>query len=54
MSPEAQDLVRKLLNSDPENRITINDVVEHPFISPPPPKPEAIKPKSQEPEKQLK
>jgi serine/threonine protein kinase len=33
MSAEAQDLVRKLLNSDPDNRISINDVVNHQFLN---------------------
>ena len=32
MSEPVQDLVTKLLNSDPENRITIQDVVNHPFL----------------------
>ena len=32
MSEKVQDLVTKLLNPDPENRITIEDVVEHPFL----------------------
>lgn len=32
MSTHAQDLVRQLLDSDPENRITIADVLEHQFV----------------------
>ena len=32
MSDTVQDLVRKLLDSDPNNRITIDDVLEHPFL----------------------
>ena len=34
MSPVVQDLVKSLLNPDPENRITIDDVIEHPFLQP--------------------
>ena len=33
MSEPVQDLVRKLLDSDPNNRITIQDVLEHPFLT---------------------
>lgn len=33
-SAEASDLVIKLLNQDPSSRFRINDVLEHPFISP--------------------
>jgi len=33
MSEAVQDLVSKLLNSDPNSRISIQDVVDHPFLS---------------------
>ena len=32
MSETVQDLVQNLLNSDPENRISISDVINHPFL----------------------
>lgn len=34
MSAEVQDLVRRLLDQDPENRLTIKDVLRHAFLAP--------------------
>ena len=33
MSDEVQDLVRRLLDPDPENRLTIQDVLRHAFLA---------------------
>lgn len=52
MSPSAQDLVIKLLDSNPENRIVIDDVVQHAFLLPYLQQIGYFKPKQEEPKKQ--
>lgn len=32
LSPEAKDLIRRMLRKDPQERISLNDVLSHPFF----------------------
>ena len=32
LSPEAQDLINKLLKKNPRDRITLHDILKHPFL----------------------
>jgi aurora kinase len=32
LSPQCQDLIRRLLNKDPQRRLSLDDILEHPWF----------------------